>query len=227
MVAYFVITLSLAPLGLDVIICTLITDTIISVLGLLYMRQLPACEKRPLHASYGFYIGSILVFAWLFSQITATYFLTNYQDVGFDAYETVVSANPTAYILLSLVFAPVAEEILMRGVIFRSLKQAMPIGLAYAISSVVFALFHGTLVHIIVGIVCGLLFAVVYEYTGDIRCNILAHMVYNALSIVLGGVVVLPDVLFSPWVFGFCDLILCGVILYELIRVGRIRKVSA
>ena len=55
--------------------------------------------------------------------------------------------------------------------------------------AVLFALFHGTLVHIVIGIVCGILIAVVYEYTGDIKCNILLHVFYNSLSIFLGGIV--------------------------------------
>lgn len=220
LIAYFGVNFLIAYLGFDPIVSTIFANVIISVFGLLYMRRMPVMSGQKVSGSYVFYITVVSFFVWLFSQITATYFLSVHSDVGFDVYQDSVAMNPSAFIVLSVFVAPVAEEILMRGVVYRSLKQVMPIGFAYAISAVLFALFHGTLVHIVIGIVCGILFAVVYEYTGDIKCNILLHVFYNSLSIFLGGIV-LPEFLFLPVVFGVFDIILVGIILYEIVRVYK------
>lgn len=223
LVSGFVFSFLFALLGFDAIISTIVSDVIMAVAGLLYMRRFFRTSSQTVSAGYVIGMSLFLVTAWLFSQITATWFIINIGDSSFDAYQTATDANILGYIVLTLVFAPISEEIVFRGILFNALKKASPVGIAYAVSGVVFALAHGTLVHMIVAIMCGVLFAVIYEHTGNLVYNIIAHMIYNGLSLFAASIPI-PDLLFNPYVFGVVDVFVVGLLLFECIRVYRAKK---
>lgn len=100
--------------------------------------------------------------------------------------------------------APIAEELLFRGLVLRSLEPHNK-GLAIIVSSVLFGLFHGNPVQIPFAAAVGIILAyITLEY--NIGWAILLHMINN---LVLGVVI--------PEVFGFlpnggADLIVWGII---------------
>lgn len=82
------------------------------------------------------------------------------------------------------VIAPLAEEILFRGLIFTGLAQRMPWILAGAISGVLFALTHGIGVLLPIAAL-GFGLAWVYKRFGTLWAPIAAHSVVNTISLVL------------------------------------------
>jgi membrane protease YdiL (CAAX protease family) len=85
--------------------------------------------------------------------------------------------------LMAVILAPIVEEIIFRGCIYRFLKSQMTILPAQLISSAVFAFMHGNTFSFIPLIVVGVLLARVYEKTGSIVVAIWFHAFFNALSL--------------------------------------------
>lgn len=87
-------------------------------------------------------------------------------------------------LMTGAVIAPVAEELLFRGLVFGGLAQRMPVAVAATVSALLFALSHG--LGVVAPIfVLGLGLAWLYRRTGTIWAPIVAHGVVNAISLSL------------------------------------------
>jgi uncharacterized protein len=91
--------------------------------------------------------------------------------------------------ILAVVVAPVTEEILFRGGLFRYLRTRIPRLPALLIPAVIFAALHANLVAFAPLVALGILLAVAYERTGRIAVPILAHALFNlhTLALLLSG----------------------------------------
>ena len=92
--------------------------------------------------------------------------------------------------LLAVVVAPLVEEVIFRGVLFRALADRGNLGVALVVSSAVFALIHVEVVlsqpAALVGLfTVGMVLAVAFHLTGNIMVPILGHAVFNAISLSL------------------------------------------
>lgn len=87
--------------------------------------------------------------------------------------------------LITVLVAPITEEILFRGISFGRWRRVMPVWLAVLASSLAFSLFHGNWVQstytFLPGLVCGLALA----KTGSLRLSIALHAIYNFVGGVL------------------------------------------
>lgn len=94
-------------------------------------------------------------------------------------------SDPVAAWLLfgvAVVGAPVMEELLFRGLLFRSLRGWMPFWPAAAASSLLFAVMHGYRVIPLVQLILGLFFCRLYERTGSLSASMVAHSANNAAA---------------------------------------------
>jgi len=84
------------------------------------------------------------------------------------------------------VLAPLCEEFIFRGLLFRGLRRDLPLPWAAVASAAVFAIIHPSL-----GVVpvfgLGLAAAIAYERTGWLLAPVLAHAVYNGVVVLLSG----------------------------------------
>jgi len=90
--------------------------------------------------------------------------------------------------LLAIVVAPLTEEAIFRGVLFRALAGRTTATLGAVLSAAIFALIHFEVVFsqpiALLGLfTIGLLLAVAYHLTGNLLVPIIAHGVFNAISI--------------------------------------------
>ena len=121
----------------------------------------------------------------------------NYVNQNQDAFETLMQVDLLRSGLIAVVFAPIVEECLMRGLIFRPLWQRSRV-LAYALSMLVFSFLHvlssllngGTqlaevLWNIATYLPAGFALAWVYERTKTIWASIFLHTVVNFISILM------------------------------------------
>jgi len=97
--------------------------------------------------------------------------------------------------LLAVVVAPLAEEVIFRGVLFRALADRINLPVGLVLSSAIFAVIHIEVVvsqpFALVGLfTVGLLLALAYHLTGNLMVAILGHAVFNAISL---GLTVLID----------------------------------
>ena len=87
--------------------------------------------------------------------------------------------------LLVLFEAPLLEEPLFRGVLFRGFASALPIWAAMALSSILFALVHANAASFIALCFLGCAFAWLYRRTGTILAPMTAHALFNGANLAL------------------------------------------
>ena len=115
--------------------------------------------------------------------------------------------NPWLTLFISVIVAPIMEELIFRGILYKKLIYFG--GKIYIlVSSFLFALFHTNLSQLFYAFALGLLLGAVSYYTGHIKYCIILHMIINMIG---GGVSVLLiyynlEALFLLW--GICIILL-------------------
>lgn len=97
-----------------------------------------------------------------------------------------------ALIFLATITAPVVEELIFRGAIYRFLKDRMSPSMAALGSATLFALMHFNLLSFFPLIVLGIFLCISYELSGHLAVPILFHAFFNANSILLITVITIP-----------------------------------
>lgn len=104
--------------------------------------------------------------------------MSDYADASSSLNETTLIA-----IVATAVAAPIIEEMLFRGIIYKHLSICLPEYLALVIQAVIFAVLHGdTIIWVSYALLGGLLFGYIRMLTGSIRTTILAHMAFNLIG---------------------------------------------
>ena len=88
-------------------------------------------------------------------------------------------------ILSTVVIAPIAEEVFLRGLAYTRLRRAMPPILAAVLSSLAFGLLHGDIIWFMSAFGSGLAMAWIFQRTGSLWASILVHMTNNALAMLV------------------------------------------
>ena len=83
----------------------------------------------------------------------------------------------------ALVVAPVIEEFLFRGILFRAMKRSFGVGPALVISSILFGLVHQNVLSFVPLTFLGIILSLSYEHTGDLRTCILIHAFFNGFMV--------------------------------------------
>ncbi len=160
---------------------------IILLPALIYLRRyevdhITFARLRPLKKEF---IPSIIILAaalWVINIFIAAVIVGSLVELGFEP--LVVIKPPTTwqeylgYLVVLCVFAGICEEILFRGTIMPSLEKY---GLVPAVilSSLLFALLHGSLLSLISTFCLGVIMAVIVIKTGSLWGGILYHMLNN------------------------------------------------
>lgn len=96
------------------------------------------------------------------------------------------SASTQVYFcFFSIILAPLAEEILFRGVLYGWIRQLGLRGLGMWVSAIAFAAIHMNLPIFLPLLALGLALALLYEWTDNLLAPIAAHGVFNAINIML------------------------------------------
>jgi membrane protease YdiL (CAAX protease family) len=98
-------------------------------------------------------------------------------------------ANPLgltiAFTVITVIFAPVIEELLFRGAIFGMLRRYTSFPIAAGISAVLFAAAHAEWTTMLPLTVVGLILAYVYVRTGSLVASMITHGLFNAVNVAL------------------------------------------
>lgn len=139
-----------------------------------------------------------------------------------EASEVIYSGSLPAQIVASVISAPLLEELLMRGLFYERLKEALGMPrVAVAVSAAVFGIYHGSVVQGMYAFVMGLFFAWVYEACRSLIPAVLAHMATNGAS-VLAGQIALPTEFYE--IPGFYYLLTAG---YLLVGVSAWKQIAS
>lgn len=96
--------------------------------------------------------------------------------------------SPTLLILMTLLaitVAPVTEELIFRGGIFRYMRTRTPRWVALIVPALLFGALHANLASFVPLVVLGIILALAYERTGSIVVPIVAHGLFNLHTIIL------------------------------------------
>jgi len=89
------------------------------------------------------------------------------------------------YGIATIAIAPVAEEILFRGILYPTIKQNGHPRLAWVVTSVVFALIHQNLMALLPLTFLAVILTLLYEFTGNLIAPITTHSLFNAANFFL------------------------------------------
>ena len=101
--------------------------------------------------------------------------------------QDVVRADRTALLtgIATILVAPLVEELMFRGVLLHGLYRRLPAWPAAALTGLVFALYHGEVVAVILLLPFGVYLARIVQRRGSVVTAIVAHMTFNAAGVVL------------------------------------------
>ena len=102
---------------------------------------------------------------------------------SFDSAWSTIGEDPYIWVCLSVViFGPIAEELLFRGIIHNSIKKVCNPFVAIVLSGLMFGIWHGEFVQSVYTTFFGIALAVVYEYSGSLWVPIGMHILNNFTS---------------------------------------------
>jgi membrane protease YdiL (CAAX protease family) len=132
---------------------------------------------------------------WYASVTLATYVVNNIGDPAFSSYSQGIAASVSGDdawvgVVCAVVLSPLCEEVVhRRGGYASMVSGGAPRWLACLLSSVLFAVSHGTMAHLMLTMVVGMVLCVVYERIGGVVPCALIHIGVNAASLTLVPVV--------------------------------------
>lgn len=174
------------PLGISKVIAC-----IAMIIGYLIYDQKLQKDLRKKFSHIRFFIlgiGLWLVQTILMSVIlTLIYYISGYQ-VSFNFGESIAMA-PCLYSLIAIIFGPITEEFLFRGLIQDGLaelsgKKGWKI-FAIILTSIFFGCLHQIPAQRISAMITGCVFGVIYEKKKDIRYGCMLHIGNNFMATVL------------------------------------------
>lgn len=191
----------------------LITGIVLFKMGTPDMAKAAKEAKNLGKAGVNTYMFSVLAVIGLALGINLFFALTGLTDKA-AAFTQLQDQSYQVPLVLALVLyggvAPVAEEILFRGIVYNRMKNYAGMKAAALISALLFAVFHGNLVSGIYAFVIGYLLAYLYEKTGKFYMAALAHMVANVCVYLLAYTGIFDRVLFN-WPACLIMLVIGGV----------------
>lgn len=90
-----------------------------------------------------------------------------------------------AFVVITVVLAPLGEELLFRGVLYPAIKRAGYPRLALWGTSILFAAIHFNLAIFLPLLLLALLLVWLYEYTDNLLAPLTAHALFNAINLVI------------------------------------------
>ena len=175
-----------------------------AILGGIFLRYLTEQFRRLQDRGWNLFSDLVLggLTSYGLSHLSAmaaglllTLFDLDYVNLNQEAVETAISMTPGIAIITACVLAPVAEELLFRGLIFCGLYRRSRVW-AYVISMLAFSLAHVlsamflqplglTLINLIVYLPAG--FALAWTYERSVWSAIFLHAALNAISMLPQG----------------------------------------
>jgi membrane protease YdiL (CAAX protease family) len=134
------------------------------------------------------------VAAWVVSTVLIGIVAVVLQQLGMEpepqaAERAIEMLNPVLVVLAIVVFAPIAEEVFFRGVVFNAWLREGGRRFAFIGSALLFAVIHVSLLSLIPIFALGLMLAWIYDRTGTLLAPIAMHATVNGISVALAHLV--------------------------------------
>jgi len=123
-------------------------------------------------------------------------------------------------VILTVIIAPILEEVVFRGLMHTRFKRCMPVIVSMIISALIFGFMHMALIAVIYASLLGLLLAWVFEKYNSLLASILVHFGFNLCAILLEGFEDIP----LPVCIAAVVISLIGIVIVQITGKGRIFK---
>lgn len=170
----------------DAILSVCLVDVIFFVWVLI--RRLSNPIKRSQYNEQIETASYICVFIMLITAYCwSKWYMTNIADnLSVEYVNSNSKINPFIYLIMVSIIAPLGEESVFRYIIgngfmksFSKFKPQIRYFLSILLSSFIFAIVHGTGVHLLVGMFCGIALSIAYFVTNNLWVSIVVHSLYN------------------------------------------------
>jgi len=140
-----------------------------------------------------------------FSRISPTFekSMKNYQEYS----SFMQDSSLLPLVILTVVSAPLTEEILLRCFIFTKLKNGMPQAIAVIITSITFGLLHGQILWAAYAAVLGSILNIVFIKYDSLYANLSMHFAFNAASFIVVPALYDVTTVVEGIILGICSVI--------------------
>ncbi len=156
------------------------------------VKEYAQCRQQPaVKYVYVALFGLILSLAFnnLFDMISISDISENFSDVSL----AIDSAPLVWQVLATVVAAPLVEELLFRGLIYKRLRRHFRPLYCALISSLIFGITHGNLVQFLYAFAVGMALAYVFERYKNLWAPVLLHAMANLTAVTLAGMIGMID----------------------------------
>ncbi len=170
--------------GINVVIVTCLSDVLFALISgiLYYFLYVKRADERNFIKFSGFgrfLICIVFVWLFLFSQLMSFWVSKHFPSEYMRTYSDLAGSDLKMYLFTAVTIAPITEEILFRGFLYRMLRKKYCIFVSVCVSAFLFSLVHGTTEHIPVAVALTLFNCLLIEFTGKLKYAILFHVLYN------------------------------------------------
>lgn len=104
----------------------------------------------------------------------------NFFEAYTETIQSLIQGNVFVVVLYTVLIAPVAEEVVFRGVILHKARRVLPFLGANVLQAAFFGIYHQNIVQGIYAALCGFLFGLVCRKFNSLYASILLHILVNA-----------------------------------------------
>lgn len=111
------------------------------------------------------------------------------------------------------IVAPIAEEMVFRWLIYFRLRDYMRMGMAMAVSGILFGIYHMNLTQAVYASILGMMFAYFLEITGNLWASVLLHIGANCWSVLMPEILLrIPKEAYVPAVLAIEAILFAGLL---------------
>ena len=122
---------------------------------------------------------------YILEMLTNGDYILDFFETFNESANTIYNGNIFVQIIATSVCAPLVEELLFRGVLYKRMRTRLKVVPSMLISSAIFGIIHGNLVQFIYAFLIGMILSFVYEKFKNIWAPIILHAGANLLSVLL------------------------------------------
>lgn len=187
-VFYLLFSVAVSRLVSNTFIAMALSDGTMLLLSIAFCLRFQVLKKAPERYQFSGW-GFALVFltfcgVWFTSQGVAAYFRNIFPSPYMQIYDDLLgSRDAILYSILSVFLAPVTEELLFRGILYRHVSNGTNKIFAFVLSSVLFWFIHGTFIHFPITLAVSVMCVWIWEMTGSFTWSVVCHMLFNLFGV--------------------------------------------
>lgn len=99
------------------------------------------------------------------------------------AQEALLASSLPAQIFSLVILAPVTEELIFRGLVYRRMRRILPAGISVLLSALVFSLYHGNVIQAVFALPMALVLGILMEKKKNLLFPVLFHVGANLAAV--------------------------------------------